>query len=89
MSPFLRDLAWKKHPEDFSWAEQRILLALSNERWDWRTVDNLKAIVELSEPDMPYPDHFLSSTQGLSSWKRGAARQSDTWQKHIDNRATV
>ncbi len=51
MSTFLKDLEWREHPEDFTWAEQRILLALSNDRWEWRTVDNLKAVVRLSESE--------------------------------------
>lgn len=58
MSTFLKDLAWREHPEDFSWAEQRILLALSNKRWEWRTVDNLKAVVRL--PESEYHDALAS-----------------------------
>ncbi len=58
MTTFLRDLTWREHPEDFSWAEQRILLALSNKRWEWRTVDNLKSVVRL--PEEEYHDALAS-----------------------------
>ncbi len=51
MTTFLRDLVWREHPEDFSWAEQRILLALSTKRWRWRTHDNLQWVTRLPDDE--------------------------------------
>ena len=58
MTTFLKDLRWREHPEDFSWEEQRILLALSTKRWKWRTHDNLQWVTRLPEHEF---DHALAS----------------------------
>ena len=47
MATYLNDLDWRSHPEDFDPNERRILLALSNERWDWLTVGALRKSANL------------------------------------------
>ena len=40
-------LKWRKHPEDFEPAQRRILLALSNKQWRWRTLESLQKATRL------------------------------------------
>ena len=49
MATYLNDLDWRSHPEDFDPNERKILLALSNERWDWLTVGALRKSANLRE----------------------------------------
>ena len=51
MATYLNDLDWRSHPEDFDPNERRILLALSNERWDWLTVGALRKSANLREQE--------------------------------------
>jgi DNA-binding MarR family transcriptional regulator len=42
-------LKWRKHPEDFSIDQRKILLALSNKKWLWRTLGSLQRATGLSQ----------------------------------------
>ena len=46
-----RGLRWRSHASEFDTDEKKILLALSHQKWVWRTLDNLKAATRL-EPDV-------------------------------------
>ena len=43
-----KGLKWRRHPEDFQPDQLRILLALSNKKWLWRTMDSLQRSAGLS-----------------------------------------
>ena len=51
MTEFIRDLDWRRHPEDFTEDEQRILVALSQKRWSWLTINSLRLSTRLPEPE--------------------------------------
>ena len=51
MATYLKGLDWRSHIEDFDPNERRILLALSDERWDWLTVGALRKSANLPEED--------------------------------------
>ena len=51
MPTYLDDLDWMNHPEHFDEYEQKILKALSNERWAWMTVNGLRKAVNLRESE--------------------------------------
>lgn len=47
MATFETQLEWREHAEDFEPEQQKILLALSNKRWLWRTLDSLQRATRL------------------------------------------
>ncbi len=51
MAEYINNLDWMYHPEDFTPNERKILLALSNKRWKWFTVDALRMTVDLRESE--------------------------------------
>lgn len=44
---FVKQLQWRENFEHFSPEEQRILLALSDSRYLWRTLDRLESVTRL------------------------------------------
>ncbi len=49
MTTYMKDLEWRSHPEDFDRAERRTLLALSDTRGEWLTIEALRKAVNLPE----------------------------------------
>ncbi len=47
-----QSLKWRKHPEDFEPAQRKILLALSNKQWRWRTLESLQKATRLPSGDL-------------------------------------
>jgi|GEM_PF-2041968 len=47
---FIKNLQWRNSFEQFSPDEQRVLLALSDSRYLWRTLDRLQSVTRLSSP---------------------------------------
>ena len=47
-----QSLKWRKHPEDFEPAQRKILLALSNKQWRWRTIESLQKATRLSAGEL-------------------------------------
>ena len=46
--PYLTDLKWIRNLDEFSDEEQKVMLALSDERYKWRTRDRLQKLTNLS-----------------------------------------
>ena len=46
--PYRTDLAWIKSFDEFSEEEKKVLLALSNEKYKWRSRDRLLELTRLS-----------------------------------------
>ena len=46
--PYLNDLKWIKNLEEFSEEEKKVLLALSHDRYKWRSRDRLLELTRLS-----------------------------------------
>jgi len=49
MVKFIENLSWRTHAQDFKEGEQKILLALSNEDYLWRSFDRLTAVTRLDK----------------------------------------
>ena len=47
-----RKLMWRKHSEDFEDDAKRILLALSNKKWLWRTLESIQRATGLSHESL-------------------------------------
>ena len=47
MTTVNRSLRWRSHANEFDADEKRILLALSHQKWAWRTLENLQAVTRL------------------------------------------
>jgi hypothetical protein len=69
------DLRWFKRLSELSPAEQKILLALSNAKYNWRTRDRLLAVTGLNS------DELDSTLAGLIA--RGLIRPSFSKNKNI------
>lgn len=54
MAVFEQRLKWRDHPEDFEPAQRKILLALSNKRWLWRTIDSLERATRLRGEELTF-----------------------------------
>ncbi len=44
---FVKQLKWRQNFEDFSPEQQKVLLALSDSRYLWRTLDRLESVTRL------------------------------------------
>ena len=44
-----KDLKWRQHHEDFGPEQIKVLLALSNKKWLWRTFESLQKVTRLSD----------------------------------------
>ena len=47
-----KGLRWRRDAGDFDTEQKKILLALSSKKWLWRTLDNLRGVTRLSDPDL-------------------------------------
>ena len=47
-----RKLMWRQHPEVFEDDAKRILLALSNKKWLWRTLESIERATGLSHDSL-------------------------------------
>lgn len=45
-------LRWRREADEYDTEQKRILLALSSKKWLWRTLDNLRSVTRLSDPDL-------------------------------------
>ncbi len=73
MAEFLKNLDWRNHPEDFTEDERRILVALSQKRGSWLTINSLRLSTRL--PEREFGDALASlMSDGLV---RGG--RSDDW----------
>ena len=52
MMNFLDNLEWHSHLTDFSRTELKVLLALSNEEYRWRSIDGLRAAVKSDDEEL-------------------------------------
>ncbi len=52
MATFEHSLKWRNHPEDFEPAQHKILLALSNKQWRWRTLESLQKATRLPSEEL-------------------------------------
>ena len=52
MSTIDYNLDWRQRADDFNPSAQRILLALSNKRWKWHTLDSLQSATRLEEDEL-------------------------------------
>lgn len=68
MSYSTQNLRWIELSPQLAEAEQKILLALSSDKWEWRTKDRLLAVTGLSREELE------SSLAGLI--RRGLVRPS-------------
>ena len=69
MATYLKGLDWRSHPYDFDRAERRILLALSDTRGEWLTIDALRKAVNL--PEQEFGDALESLMRdGIVRWGR-------------------
>ena len=73
--PYLKDLGWMKEYQSFQAEERKVLLALSNDRFEWRTAERLVSVTGLSLSEV---DKALG--QLIS---RGTCRPSMSKQKNI------
>lgn len=69
------DLDWLKHLEQYDSEQQKILLALSHERYRWRTKERLAKVCGLSEGET---DKLLAQLID-----RGLVRASISKKKHV------
>jgi len=49
---YLKELSWRERADGFSKEERRVLLALSDERWEWRTLTNLRKLTRISPEEL-------------------------------------
>ena len=47
--PYLNDLRWMSNLDEFSEEEQKVLLALSHEKYKWRSRDNILQLTRMSK----------------------------------------
>ncbi len=45
-------LKWRGQPENYEPDQRKILLALSNKRWLWRTLESLQRATRLQSPEL-------------------------------------
>jgi RIO-like serine/threonine protein kinase len=54
MAAYLSNLQWMRNLQEFDPEEQKVLLALSHERYRWRTRDRLLEVTGLNQKELDF-----------------------------------